>query len=64
MRGTSFVFGLAAGMASAAVAAIALEERMSGTQTGYTVSKAAHQTAGAVDNAADAAADAVDRMMR
>lgn len=64
MKGTSFVLGVAAGMAGAAAAVIALEQNVVGTQTGYRVSQAAHRAAGTVSSAAQDAANVVDRIVK
>jgi hypothetical protein len=59
-----FMAGVFAGLAGASIAAMAVSEKLAGTDTGHTVSRTAHKAAGLVSHAAYDAADTVDKMIQ
>ena len=63
MRTGMFVTGVITGLAGAAAAAMAVNYKLAGTSTGQSVSRPAHKTAGMVSQAAQGAANTVDKIV-
>ena len=64
MRTGSFLTGVITGFAGAAATVMAVNYTLAGTNTGRTISRTAHKTAGMVRQAVQDAANTVDKMVQ